>query len=164
MSALNDAIVHSLVTSQRLLNRFCEDLKPDEYLHRPCSGGNATAWILGHIILTDRSVLKRAGVSDLPPLPDGFEQRFARDEAAAKASDFGDVTILLPLFHRHRDLLIEAVQEMSPAALEKPLDKPHPLYGSRTWEAIHFASGVHTATHVGQITIIRRSMGKPPIV
>ena len=51
MSALNDAIAHSLVTSQRLLNRFCEDLKPEEYLHRPCSGGNATAWILGH---TDR--------------------------------------------------------------------------------------------------------------
>jgi len=164
MSALNDAIVHSLVTSQRLLNRFCEDLKPDEYLHRPCSGGNATAWILGHIIMTDRSVLKRAGVSDLPPVPEGFEQRFSRDEQAPKATDFGDVTILLPLFNRHRELLIEAVSEMSPAALEKPLDKPHPLYGSRTWEAIHFASGVHTATHVGQITIIRRSMGKPPIV
>ena len=164
MSALNDAVAHSLVTSQRLINRFCEDLKPEEYLHRPCSGGNNTAWILGHLILTDRLALARAGVSDLPALPAEFEKRFGRDEAASKATEFGDVTILLPLFHRHRELLIEAVREMSPAALEKPLDKPHPLYGSQTWEAIHFASGVHTATHVGQITIIRRSMGKPPIV
>jgi hypothetical protein len=164
MSALNDAIVHSLTTAQKLLNRYCEDLKPEEYLHRPCSGGNATAWLIGHIVMTERSALARAGVTDLPPLPEGFEKRFSRDEAAPKASDFGDVTILLPLFNRHRDLLIEAVREMSPAALEKPLDKPHPLYGSRTWEAINFAAGAHVAMHAGQITIIRRSLGKPPIV
>jgi uncharacterized damage-inducible protein DinB len=163
MSSINDAIVQSLTVSQKLLNRYCEDLKPEEYLHRPCAGGNATAWIIGHLILTERSALGRVGVTDLPALPEGFERRFARDEAAPKAGDYGDVSVLLPLFNRHREMLIEAVRKAGPDVLEKPLEKPHPLYGSRVWEAINFM-GAHVTMHAGQVTIIRRSMGKPPIV
>jgi len=163
MSTLNDAIVQSLTVSQKLLNRYCDDLKPEEWLHRPCAGGNAAAWIVGHLILTERSALGRVGVTDLPALPEGFEKRFARDEAAAKAPDFGDVTVLLPLFNRHREMLIEAVRRAGPDVMERPLEKPSPLYGSRVWETINFM-GAHVTMHAGQVTIIRRSMGKPPIV
>jgi hypothetical protein len=160
---MNDVIVQSLASSQKLLNRYCGDLTPQEYLHRPCAGGNATAWIVGHLILTERSALGRVGVTDLPALPEGFEKRFARDESAPKASDYGDVTVLLPLFNRHREMLIEAVKHAGAEVLEKPLEKPSPLYGSRVWEAVNFM-GAHVAMHAGQLTIIRRSMGKPPIV
>jgi hypothetical protein len=159
----NDVIVNSLSVSQKLLNRYCEDLKPDEYLHRPCAGGNTPAWIIGHLILSERSALGRAGVTELPPLPEGFEKRFARDEAAPKASEYGDVTQLIPLFNRHRDLLIDTVRGMSAEALAKPLEKPHPLIGSTVGEVLNFM-GAHVAMHGGQITIVRRSMGKPPLV
>ena len=164
MLSPTEVVVHSLSGSQKLLNRYCEDLTPAEFLHRACGGANCVAWIIGHLVISERSALGRVGMTDLPPLPEGFEKRFARDAESAQAQSFGDVSTLLPLFNQHRQLLIDTVKGLSPEALEKPLDKPHPLYGSRTWEAIHFASGVHTATHVGQITIIRRSMGKPPIV
>ena len=164
MSQFNDALVNTLSVSQKLLNRYCDDLKPEEWLHRPCAGGNTAAWIVGHLVLTERGALGRVGVTDLPALPEGFETRFARDEAAPKASDFGDVAVLLPLFNRHRQLLIDAVKGAGPEVLEKLLDKPHPLYGSRVWEVVNFIGGAHVSMHAGQITIIRRSMGKPPIV
>ena len=163
MSPLNDAVVNSLLVSQRLLNRYCGDLNPQEWLHRPCAGGNTAAWIVGHLVLTDRLALGRVGVTQLPPLPDGFEQRFARDEAAPKASEYGDVTLLLPLFNRHREMLIETVTGAGPDVLKRLLEKPHPLYGSHVWEAVAFM-GSHTSMHAGQITIIRRSLGRPPIV
>src|SRR5438045_2183409 len=107
MPTANDLLAHTLASSQFMLNRFCDDLTPQEYLHRPCTGGNTTAWIVGHLVLTERNLLTRAGATDLPPIPDGFDKRFSRDPEAPKASDFGDVTILLPLFNQHRQLTID---------------------------------------------------------
>ena len=162
MPSPNDIIVHSLNTARALLNRYCEDLKPEEYLHRPCSGGNCAAWLLGHLILTERSALGRAGVTELPALPEGFEKRFARDEQAPKASDYGDVTQLLPMFNQHRDRLVEAVRKLPADVLDRPMDKPHPLF-SNVAEVLNFM-GSHVMMHAGQITTIRRTLGRPPIV
>jgi len=162
MSSPNEMIVSSLSTSQALLNRYCADLTPAEYLHRTCADGNCTAWLIGHLILTERGSLGRAGVTDLPPLPDGFEKRFSRDPEAPKAEAFGDVTQLLALFNQHRQLLIDRVKVLPVEALDRPLEKPHPLF-TTVGQAINFMA-VHVAMHAGQVTLIRRSLGRPPIV
>ncbi len=162
MASSIEIIVHSLRTSQRMLTRFAEDLKGDEYMHRTCSTANCAAWILGHLILTDRRLLGRFAVSALPELPDGFEPRFARDQTAAMAGEFGDVNVLLPLFNQHRDHLIDTVKAASSEKLDAPLDAPHPLFRN-LGEAANFMS-VHTSMHTGQITMIRRSLGRPPLV
>src|SRR4051794_30351862 len=111
----NDVLANSITGAQRLINRYCDDLAPAEYLRRPCDGGNTTAWIVGHLVLSDRSALGRLGVApaDLPALPEGFEKRFSREPEAPKASDFGDVSVLLPLFNRHRELFAQTVRAAS---------------------------------------------------
>jgi hypothetical protein len=162
MLTANDVLIHSLSGSQGLLNRLCEDLKPQEYLHRPCAEANCAAWVLGHLILTERSALQRVGVTDLPPLPEGFEKRFGREADAPKATEFGDVTVLLPLFNQQRQLLIEKVKGMGQEELNKPVEKPHPLF-SHTWGAINLM-GLHVMLHGGQISSIRRSLGRPPVI
>ncbi len=161
-SSPNDIVVSSLAISQKLLNRYCEDLKPDEYLHRPCTGANCAAWLIGHLILTERMALKRVGATDVPALPDGFEKRFARDPEAPKAIEFGDVSFLMSLFNQHRQLLIDTVNRLPPEALDKPVEKPHPMFNT-IGEAVNFM-GAHTSMHAGQITMIRRSLGRPPII
>ena len=162
MPSPTDVVVHSLSGSQKLLNRYCEDLTPAEYLHRPCGGSNCVAWILGHLVISERSALGRVGMTDLPPLPEGFEKRFARDAEAAHAQSFGDVLILLPLFNQHRQLLIDTVKGLSAEALDRPLDKPHPMFAN-VWSVVNFMA-LHVAMHGGQITIIRRSLGRPPLM
>ena len=165
MPTANDLLVNSLTISQKMLNRYTQDLTPQEYLHRPCAGGNTAAWIIGHLVLTDRVAMARAGLKpgQMPALPEGFEKRFSREPDAPKASEFGDVRILMPLFNEHRQLLIDTVRRMSPAELDTPLEKPHPMFGAVIAEALNFVGGPHAAMHAGQITIIRRSMGKPPL-
>src|SRR5213596_2411696 len=102
MQTINDAIVRALTQSQLMLNRMTADLTPQEYLHRPCAKANCAAWTIGHLVLSERNALKRLGVSDLPPLPEGFEKRFSRDEGSPQAAEFGDVSNLVPLFNQHR--------------------------------------------------------------
>jgi len=159
----NDAIVHNLTASKQMLLWFVGDLTPAEYLHRPAAGVNCVAWLLGHLTLSERRVLTTVlGVTDLPPLPDGFERRFGRDEGCPQAAGFGDVSGLAAEYARTRDLLIDTVKGMSPAALAGPLPFSHPRFKT-AGEAANFMS-VHAAMHAGQISVIRRSLGRPPLV
>ena len=125
MPTANDALVHSLTFSQKMLHRYAADLTPAEYLHRPTPKANCAAWLIGHLTLTDRSALKIYGVSDLPALPDGFEKRFSRDEGCPQANEFGDATSLLSLFDEHRNRLIDAVRRATPEQLKKTMAREY---------------------------------------
>ena len=162
MNTPADAIVHSLTVSKNLLVRYCQDLSAEEYLHRPVPTANCVAWLLGHLTLSDRRAVSTVfGGENLPALPEGFDRKFSRAEGCPQASDFGDVTNLLPLFLIHRDLLIEKVRTAAPEQLSDELEKPNPMFGTRG-EMLSFIA-VHTAMHAGQVTIIRRSLGRPPL-
>jgi len=162
MQTPSDAIVKALAVSQALLDRYTADLKGQEFLHRTSPTANCAAWTIGHLTLSDRNVLKRMGVTDLPPLPDGFEKRFSRDEGCPQAGDFGDPATLMPIFHQHRQRLIDVVKNSTTEQLNKPLDKPFPLFSTVGEMALFMAT--HVAMHAGQITLIRRSLGRPPLV
>lgn len=161
MRTPNDVLVHNLTATQMMVQRFTADLQPHEYLHRPTEKSNCAAWTVGHLALSDRHVLQQLG-AELPTLPDGFEPRFRRDEGCPQAGDFGDVSAIVPVFDAHRTRLIDAVKLTVPEQFEKPMEKPHPMFKT-LGEYVSFMSA-HTAMHVGQITIIRRSLGRPPIV
>ncbi len=162
MKNANEAIAYGIETSQRMVNQYTADLKGDEWLHRPCPKANCAAWIIGHLIMSDRRMLTTLGVTDLPALPTGFEKRFSRDADAPGAAEFGDTSILIPLFDRHRTMLAERVRTMETEVLNKPLEKPHPRFQT-PGEMAAFMS-IHAMMHGGQITYIRRSLGRPPLI
>ena len=162
MPTANDVIAHSLTMSGAMLHRYVDDLSPQEMLHRPTPKANCAAWLIGHLILTERGALARLGISDLAALPDGFDKQFSRDEGCPQAPEFGDVSRLMGLFDQHRNRTIETVRRAPPEQLDKPLEKPHPFFKT-AGEFANFAA-LHAMMHAGQITIIRRSLGRPPIV
>ncbi|HSI36409.1 MAG TPA: DinB family protein [Tepidisphaeraceae bacterium] len=165
MPTAHDVLVSALGTGKAVLHRFADDLTPAELLHRVVPAGNCAAWIIGHLIMTERSGLTRLGVpaDKQPALPEGFEARFARDETAPKLAEYGDVAGLLPLFDVHRDLLIEAVRGLPAERLDEALPKPHPMFGN-VYQLVTFLGVTHLSMHAGQITVIRRSLGRAPIV
>jgi len=162
MHSASDMLAHSLTNSRFMIHRFTDDLKSDEFLHRPTPQANCAAWLVGHLALADRRLLTLLGAGDLPSLPAGFEKQFSRDEGCPQAGEFGDVSTLLPIFDQHRDRLIAAVKNAPPDQLSKLVEKPMPM-AKTLGEWVNFMS-LHTAMHAGQITIIRRSLGKPPLI
>ena len=163
MPTPNEPIVYSLTFSRGAVRMFAEDLSPQEMLHRTTPKANCAAWLIGHLTVTERSMLKRLGITDLPPLPDAdFEKRFSREAGCPEAEAFGDVSKLLATFEAHRDRLIAAASAMTPQQLDQPLDKPHPRFKTVA-ELLSFMS-LHTCIHAGQMTMIRRSLGRPPVI
>jgi uncharacterized damage-inducible protein DinB len=161
-SSPKDAIAYALRTSKALFHRYLDDLKPQEFEHQPCPGGNSAAWIVGHLIRTDRRSLGWLGATDLPAVPDGFEERFTPSRASAtQQKGYGDSRELVALFDAHRDRLIEAVLAADESKLREPPAMQSPLFTDRG-EALLFMA-LHTAMHLGQVSTIRRSLGYPPI-
>ncbi len=159
-----EAIAYSLRTSQKLFHRYLDDLQPEEFQHRPCLGANNALWIIGHLISVDRTQLERLGVTELPKLPEGFTERFATTKAASTgtSADLGNPTDLMKHFDEHRDLLIKTVEKAPTEILQQDMPTPSPLFADRG-ESLLFIS-MHTAMHLGQLTTIRRSLGRPPIL
>ena len=161
MSTANDIIVASLTTAKMMARRFTEDLQPNEYLHRPTPKANCAAWLLGHLTLSNRRTAAMFN-ADLPELPEGFDKRFSQDESAPHASDFGDCGSLLTLLEQSFDALVAAVKRASPDQLDTPVPKPRPMF--KTIGELANLMALHATVHIGQITIIRRSLGRPPII
>ena len=158
----NEAMAYALCVSKVMLHRFVDDLKPSEFEFQPCDGANTAAWVLGHLTLVDRRSLAWLGVTDLPPLPDGYEQRFPTTRAKAGAqSGYGDPAELVRLFDAHRDRLIEAVLAADPARFAEPPAFQTPMFADKG-EGMLFM-GLHTAMHTGQLSVIRRMLGYPPV-
>jgi hypothetical protein len=158
----NDIIVHSLTVSHIVLQRYTADLTPAEYLHRPTPKANCAAWVIGHLTLSERGALKALDAA-LPELPDGYEHRFSQAEGCPQAEEFGDVTGLMALFNEHRTRLIGAVKRATGEQLAKPLEKPRPPIFTTAGDLANFMA-VHSAMHAGQLTMIRRSLGRPPLM
>jgi hypothetical protein len=161
MKTVNDAIVFNLEAAKNMLDALTADLKGSDWTHRIAPNANCAAWLVGHLILTERRALTSIGHNDLPPLPDGFEARFSRENNAPMASDFGDASILTPLFDKHRGLLIEAVKYLPADKLEAALAKPSPRFKTIGEQLVFM--GVHVIVHAGQISMIRRHLGRPPL-
>ena len=158
----NEIIIHTLTVSHIVLQRYTADLTPAEYLHRPTPQANCAAWVIGHLTLSERNALRALG-APLPELAEGYEHRFSQAEGCPQAEEFGDVTVLMPLFNEHRTRLIDAVRRATPEQLDKPLEKPRPPVFTTAGDLANFM-GVHSSMHAGQLTTIRRSLGRPPLM
>ena len=159
------AIVYGLKFSGNMLGTFTGDLSRQDLHHRIVPAANPAAWIIGHLILAERSALKLLGVAPetLPALPyDGFEKRFAQDASAARAEHYGDAEVLPAVFKEHREALIRAVESADDSVFDRPLEKPMRI-ASTVGELLLFFP-IHVASHMGQVSSIRRSLGRPPLV
>lgn len=161
-TSINDVIANGLAANGSFVHRYVDDLKPEEFHHQPMPGVNSAAWVLGHLILTERRTLGAFEGVKLPPLPDGFEANFAQTgKPAGDQHALGDGPELVALFDATRATLVDAVRAAPPEKLAGAPPRNSPFF-STLGEMAAFM-GQHTALHVGQVTLIRRSLGYPPV-
>jgi hypothetical protein len=99
----------------------------------------------------------------LPAVDPAWASKFAATkQSAGEQSELGDPTELVKLFDTCADKLSDVVKGLSAAELDGPPSFKGPF-------ATNFGEGVlfgvlHIAMHIGQLSTIRRSLGKPPVV
>ncbi len=159
----NDALASGYRMGQLLVHRMIDDLTDDEFRYQPVPGANSAAWIVGHLGVTARRTADRLGATGLPELTEEFVAQFsATKKPAGEQPDLGTKAELVTLFDTSVEKLIPAILALPPEALTNPPPAPGP-FAATYGEAVLFGA-LHVAVHSGQISTIRRALGKPPVV
>lgn len=159
----NDLLAAGYRMAAALFHRMVDDLSPEEFTRQPVPGANSAAWVVGHLALVLRNSARRMGATDLPDIPEEVAAKLkATRQPAGEQAGYGDPKALLAVFDASLDRLIAATRELPAEALTAASDIPVPLATNRA-EAVLFGA-IHIALHTGQLSTIRRSLGKPPLV
>ena len=159
----NDLLAGGYRMARQLLHRLVDDLTEEEFRHQPVPGANSAAWIIGHLGVTARRTADRLGATGLPELTEEFVGRFsATKQPAGVQVDLGTKAELLALFDGCVEKLIGAIGALPAEALANP-PAGGPALATNYGEAVLFGA-MHVTMHTGQLSTVRRSLGKPPAV
>jgi hypothetical protein len=170
MSATVEMIVESLHASHRALRDSVIDLTPEEYLQRPAEGAESAGWVLGHAVFADHEALRELAAfpPDLQCVSDDFAARFAvrDDNGSAWPAEVDD---LLPSFTTYRMAIIRVAAGLTPGSIDRPvrgviLPNNEPAIPYTTTGTVLLALSAYTSMLVGELSVIRSGLGRPPLV
>ena len=149
-----------LSTTQTMLPMFFAELTDDDLQKPPVPGANNIAWQMGHLIASEGSLGAQLGAS-YPELPEplkalstGTSSKTNPDGGRLSKDDY------LSWFNRVRKATIAAVDNLSEADFDKPTTGPMKDFAPTVGDLVVLI-GNHTMMHVGQFSVVRRSLGKP---
>jgi len=163
VSDLIETGLNTLGFSRGFLMNLLEATPDDAFFKVPCTGGNHPAWIVGHLALTDDSFLaSRTGKAS--SLPESWDKLFGmKSESVEDTSIYPSREELTVKLVSTREALIDWLKSLSDEQLLEPITgdwsqfakNPASLMGTIAW---------HEGLHAGQIGVVRRMIGLPPIV
>ena len=158
-----DAILNLYGFADRIVEKYLEGLSDADLLVRPVEGMNHMAWQLGHLIVSEHSLLNSVKPGASPLLPEGFEEAHGREPDSTGSNDsqrFSTKAHYLELLKVQREATKAVVAGMSSEDLDTPsIEK----FRSRlpTFGAVLLLIGSHYIMHSGQWVAVRRKLGLP---
>ena len=153
------AVLHS---TRGMFSWYLSDLRDADLLVRPVPNANHTAWQLGHLISAEIELLKAyLPGAQFPTLPPGFKEQHDKATAAMEPpKGFATKEQYMGLFGQLREAVIAAVDKLSDADLSKPTSGQMAKFAPTVGELLILCSN-HVLMHLGQVTVVRRKLGKP---
>jgi uncharacterized damage-inducible protein DinB len=154
------AIMAVLKSTADQPSMYISDLSDADLLVRPAPNANHTAWQLGHLISAEPYLVKMLTPdAKYPELPAGFAEQYGK-EGASRDTGFLSKAEYLELFSKVRKATLAFVEGLNDADLDKPVTGNMAKYAP-TWGSMLILVSNHVLMHTGQITVLRRKLGKP---
>lgn len=138
----------------------------DDWFRQPPGGVTHIAWQVGHIAVGEYwlALVRTRGQrpEDEALIPMAFQQPFERFTTPSfDATKYPSVAEINAVLDRVHEQTIRELRDMDESELDKPILKPHSLVKTKLWALFWCAQ--HEAVHAGQIGLLRRQLGKPPV-
>lgn len=142
---------------------YLGDLTDAEMMHRPDPAANHIKWQLGHLIASEHEMVEKALPGSMPPLPEGFAERYSKTACSVDdPTAFDSKQELLRVMEQQREGTLKALHSLSDDDLDGPAPEKFHAYAPTV--AVLFAvQGTHWLMHAGQWAVIRRRLGRPPL-
>lgn len=158
-----EAIKSSIQGREIVAIPYVEDLTDEQLMMRPHPDCNHIKWQLGHLISSDFSMVEGVVPGSMPPLPDGFADRYTAETAQSDdSSQFDSKETLMALFEAQNAALLTSLDNLADDRLDEPAPESMRSYAP-TVAAAFVLVGTHWLMHAGQWVIVRRQLGKPPL-
>jgi len=152
------------------------DLEDDLWFVRPSAGASEDAgpapgpthiaWQVGHLAMAEYMLTllrlrgKQPGDSDLIDKP--FMRLFLKGSTPeSDPARYPAPAQILAVFDRVHDRVMSELAEYPADQLDQPVVEPYAVYATRLGSLLFCAS--HEMLHAGQIGLLRRLLGRPPV-
>ena len=158
--------VEQIVFARNYTVRLLDQTPATEYFRQPPGGVSHIAWQVGHLAMAQyRLALERIRgpqPDDADLISDEFLRLFGRQSIPdSDPKKYPAQAEIRAVFDRvHQQALCE-LRGLDEAELDQPVLKPHPLAKTKLWSLLWCAQ--HEAVHAGQIGLLRRQLGYPPL-
>ena len=161
-----ETAINRIKFSRLYTKRFLEGLSDDEWFWCPSELTTHIGWQVGHLAVSQynlclrrvrgRTTADESLVSDR--FIDAFKLGSTPDPSPANNPGLSEIR---RVFDAVQQQAVTELATRSDAELEVPVEQPHPVFKTRL-EAVEYAPQ-HELVHAGQIALLRRMMGKPPL-
>ncbi len=164
MIRAKEMILQQLHTGTFLFQKFTDDLLDEEYFIAPTTGGNHTAWNLGHIACVEDAIV--SGIcSGQPQLSKVVRDLFASGASCSvDAARYPSRAEIDSLFSETRERTVSAVEELDDALWNDPPPPSFPRELFPTRGAAWSALGTHQFWHLGEVAVCRTALGKDRVL
>ncbi len=152
----------SLNFARRMTLAFL-DGTPDELWNRvPVPGGNNAIWIAGHVAWEDDSVLEGLVDDHESTLPPSWAERFAQGTRPSdNMADYPPIPEIRAQLDAQRAAFIDYFKANVDRLAELLPEQWHGFAKDRS--ALMNAVACHEMVHVGQLTVVRKSLNLQPV-
>ena len=165
MSRLQQARDQILFARRYTLN-LLEDIDTADWFKMPKGSVSHVGWQVGHLAMAQyRLCMERIRGNrpeDAELISEHFLKIFGKESVPEPdAGYYPDAVNIRRVFDRVHKQLMDELSQMDEAELDAPVLKPHKLIKTKHWALIWCSH--HEFLHAGQIGLLRRMMGAPPI-
>ena len=159
-----DFLKMSLQASRDWLIPMVEDMKDAPLTQPTSSGGNHPLWVLGHVTCAEAGMFDGFILGKRSRFADMNEAFGVGSQPTTNADDYPSVDELLAKFEEIRAVLMEYLDTISEADLEKPSNAPE-KFGPKfaTIGKCLVAITLHPVFHAGQVADARRVLERAPL-
>lgn len=161
-----ESAIERLRRSRVFVRQFLPDLITEEWFWSPPEYTTHIAWQVGHLAVAQYNLCLRRvrgrTEDDLTLIPDAFIEAFKLgSQPVAGAKNNPPLEEIQRVFDAVHHQSLTELPLVDNAELDSPVDPPHPVFKTKLG-AIEY-SPQHELVHAGQIAMLRRMMGKPPL-
>jgi hypothetical protein len=161
-----DLAINRMRGSRLFTQQFLSDLTDAEWYWSPPQFTTHIAWQVAHIAVAEYNLCLRRvrgrTAADESLVSDAFIEAFKQgSKPVAELDKNPPLDEIRRVFEAVHEQSIGELSGRSEAELDGPLTEPHPRFKTKLG-AVEF-SPLHEMVHAGQIAMLRRLMGKPPL-
>jgi DinB superfamily len=161
-----ESTINRIRGSRLFTQQFLKDLTDGEWFWSPPQFTTHIAWQVAHIAVAEYGLCLRRvrgrTTADESLISDAFIEAFKLgSKPVAEPEKYPPLAEIRRVFDAVHEQAVNELIGRSEAELGEPLAEPHPRFKTK-FDAIDFCPQ-HEMVHAGQIAMLRRLMGKPPL-